>query len=127
MRVLIVDDNEIDLELLHATLTRAGYEVDVARNGKQALETVRHGAHRLVISDWEMPEMSGVELSRRIRAHGFTHYIYIILVTAQTRPLTWSRPWMPERMISSPSPSTPRSFASAFGPGNGSSPRTAAT
>ena len=83
MRVLIVDDNEIDLELLHATLTRAGYEVDVARNGKQALETVRHGAHRLVISDWEMPEMSGVELCRRIRAHGFTHYIYIILVTAR--------------------------------------------
>ncbi len=40
-------------------------------------------AHRLVISDWEMPEMSGVELCRNIRAHGFAHYIYIILVTAR--------------------------------------------
>jgi len=83
MRVLIVDDHEIDLELLRATLNRAGYEVDVARNGRQALERLRHGAHRLVISDWEMPEMNGVELCRRIRAHGFTHYIYIVLVTAR--------------------------------------------
>jgi putative two-component system response regulator len=83
MRVLIVDDDDIDLELLYATLTRAGYDVDVAKNGQQALEIVREGAHRLVISDWEMPEMSGVELCRSIRAYGFTHYIYIILVTAR--------------------------------------------
>jgi putative two-component system response regulator len=86
MRVLIVDDDEIDLKLLHVTLTRAGYEVDVAHNGQEALKKMRDGAHRLVISDWEMPEMSGVELCRRIRAHGFAHYIYFILVTARDAP-----------------------------------------
>ena len=86
MRVLIVDDNEIDLELLHFTLTRVGYEVDLARTGKQALEVLREGTHSLVISDWEMPEMSGIELCRQIRARQFTHYIYVILVTARDEP-----------------------------------------
>lgn len=77
MRVLIVDDDEIDLKLLHVTLTRAGYEVDVAHNGQEALKKMRDGAHRLVISDWEMPEMSGVELCRRIRARLRTlHLLY---------------------------------------------------
>lgn len=83
MRVLIVDDDEIALELLSNTLSQAGYEITVARDGRQALEILRTGLHRLVISDWEMPEINGIELCRRIRARQFHGYIYVILVTAR--------------------------------------------
>ena len=83
MRVLIIDDDEIALELLQNTLVQAGYEVEAARDGRQALEILRTGLYRLVISDWEMPEINGIELCRRIRARPFTGYIYIILVTAR--------------------------------------------
>jgi putative two-component system response regulator len=85
MRVLIVDDDEISLELLENTLRRAGYDVLVARNGPDALEQLASSSCRLVISDWEMPAMSGIELCRRIRERNFPTYVYIILVTARTR------------------------------------------
>ncbi len=83
MHILVVDDDEIALELLRNTLVQAGYEVEVARDGRQALEILRAGAHRLVISDWEMPEMNGIELCRKIRDRHFGGYIYVILVTAR--------------------------------------------
>src|SRR3972149_4974474 len=83
MRILVVDDDEIALELLRNTLVQAGYEVEVARDGRQGLEILRAGAHRLVISDWEMPEMNGIELCRKIRDRHFGGYTYVILVTAR--------------------------------------------
>jgi putative two-component system response regulator len=82
-RVLIVDDDEIALDLLHNTLSEAGYEVGRARDGWQALELVRTGMYRLVVSDWQMPGMSGLELCRRIRARDYSGYVYLILVTVR--------------------------------------------
>jgi putative two-component system response regulator len=83
VRVLIVDDDEIALELLSATIESAGYEVSTARDGREALETLRTGVFRLVISDWEMPNMNGIELCRRIRERQSSNYIYMILVTSR--------------------------------------------
>jgi putative two-component system response regulator len=83
MRVLVVDDDDIDLELLANTVDRAGYEVEIAHDGWQALEILRAGSFRLVISDWEMPGMSGIELCRRIRSRHSAGYVYMILVTAR--------------------------------------------
>src|SRR3984957_1329459 len=83
MRILIVDDDEIALELLSEALAGAGYEVTVAHNGREALEILRTGLYRIVISDWEMPEMNGIELCRRIRERNFASYVYIILVTSR--------------------------------------------
>ena len=83
MRVLIVDDDEIARDLLSEALTGAGYEVSAARDGREALEILRTGVFRLVISDWEMPEMNGLELCRRIRERHFSSYVYIILVTSR--------------------------------------------
>jgi putative two-component system response regulator len=83
MRVLVVDDNEIAVEMLHGTLTAAGYQVQCASNGRQAIEILRgDNACRLVISDWEMPEMDGLELCRAIRSGALHSYIYAILLTA---------------------------------------------
>jgi putative two-component system response regulator len=84
MRILIVDDNETALELLRAVLVKAGHEVDVARDGEEALTRVREGSVRMVISDWEMPRMNGAELCRAIRAEDLPGYVYVMLLTSHT-------------------------------------------
>jgi len=83
MRILIVDDDAIALEMLRHALTRAGHEVECAANGIEAIEALRRGTCRLVISDWTMPQMDGLELCRRIRAGDVGGYVYLILLTAR--------------------------------------------
>jgi putative two-component system response regulator len=85
MRILIVDDDATALQLLQFILEQEGYDVTVARNGKEAMDFVRTGQFRLVISDWDMPEMNGVELCDNIRKRGFANYVYIILLTSRDR------------------------------------------
>ena len=87
MRILIVDDDEIALELLRDTLADAGYEIHSATNGREGRELLRQSGSRIVISDWDMPEMTGVELCRRIRASDGTGYVYVILLTGHESPL----------------------------------------
>jgi len=82
MHVLIVDDDDISLDLLENTLCNAGYEVTKARDGREALEHIRTGKFRMLISDWEMPEIDGIELCRRIRERHYGGYVYVILVTS---------------------------------------------
>lgn len=82
MRILTVDDDEITLEMLQAVLTQAGHQVDVAHNGEEALQALRSVGHRLVITDWEMPGMNGVDLCRAIRRHDFSGYTYTIMLTS---------------------------------------------
>src|ERR1700722_11369391 len=86
MQVLIVDDDEIELMVLEEALSSAGYQVVVAHNGREALDLLRKGSCRLVISDWEMPEMNGVELCQSIRADQMRGYVYIILLTGHDTP-----------------------------------------
>jgi putative two-component system response regulator len=81
MRVLIVDDNEIDLIVLKNVLVAAGYEVRTAADGFEALDVLRDGWCRLVVSDWEMPRMSGTELCQAVRAEDLAGYVYIVLLT----------------------------------------------
>lgn len=83
MRILIVDDDAQARELLRFILEQEGYEVTAAQNGHEALALVRTGQFRLVVSDWEMPGMDGVELCRCIRQRGFTNYVYFILLTSR--------------------------------------------
>ncbi len=83
MQVLVVDDNPIAVDMLENTLRRAGYDVVTASSGRAALEILDSGACQLVITDWEMPEMTGLELCRRIRYLSTLNYIYVILLTAR--------------------------------------------
>jgi putative two-component system response regulator len=83
MRVLIVEDDSVTAEMLAHALERYGYEVEIARNGRQAFQRIRSGQHRLVVSDWEMPEMTGVELCRQIRGRRSGSYVYVILLTSR--------------------------------------------
>jgi putative two-component system response regulator len=81
MRTLIVDDDELALEMLGHALVQQGFEVETARNGQEALEKIREGSCRLIISDWEMPGMSGEELCQAVRKEDLGGYVYIILLT----------------------------------------------
>jgi phosphoserine phosphatase RsbU/P len=80
--VLIVDDDPVLAATLDALMTGAGYAVRVAANGRLAWEALQHAPAAVVISDWQMPELDGLELCRRIRARPHQRYVYFILITA---------------------------------------------
>ncbi len=82
MHVLIVEDDCISAEILANSLQHFGYEVTITDNGREAFELIRTGKFRLVVSDWDLPEMSGVEICREIRKRQTSSYIYFILVTS---------------------------------------------
>jgi putative two-component system response regulator len=82
MRILIVDDDEISLEMLANTLAAAGHEVETAGNGREALERLALCPCRMVISDWDMPELNGIELCQRLRDGEAAGYVYVILLTS---------------------------------------------
>jgi two-component system chemotaxis response regulator CheY len=84
MRVLIVDDDPTNRHLLSAMLLNTRHEFDEAPDGKTAWELLQKETINLVITDWMMPDMDGVELIDNIRKANFPHYIYVILLTARS-------------------------------------------
>jgi putative two-component system response regulator len=86
MKILVVDDDTISRLTIAHTLERAGYEVVVAGDGQEALNLLRENAIQLVVTDWGMPNLDGVELCRAIRCADFRRYVYVILLTGHSRP-----------------------------------------
>lgn len=84
MKVLIVEDSLVMRRLLRSSLQKWHYEVTEAEHGAQAWELIRHEHFPLVLTDWLMPEMDGLELIRRIRECELPSYVYIILLTAKS-------------------------------------------
>jgi diguanylate cyclase (GGDEF)-like protein len=82
-RILLVDDEPTQRLIMARLLKRAGYQVETAGNGKEALEKIAAGDFQLMITDWEMPEMDGIALCRALRATSGKGYIYTILLTAR--------------------------------------------
>jgi CheY-like chemotaxis protein len=66
-RVLVVDDDRSNAALVSRVLASKGYTVDVAADGKSALELVRERSYQLAVVDYQMPGMNGVELFREAR------------------------------------------------------------
>jgi two-component system chemotaxis response regulator CheY len=83
MRVLIVEDEPMSALVLSRTLENLGHSTLTASNGLEAWELIQHDDIRLVISDWMMPRMDGLELCRRIRARRDRVYTYVVVVTAK--------------------------------------------
>jgi class 3 adenylate cyclase len=81
-RILVVDDQRTNAEMVSGLLRNLGYEVDVALDGESGLELVRANGPDLVISDILMPRMDGYEFCRRLRANAATHLLPVILVTS---------------------------------------------
>jgi len=82
-RILFVDDEAQIRKLLSTWLTRHGYEVSVANDGWEALKSIRTNAPALVITDVNMPNMNGLELTRRLRADHRTARIPVIMLSAR--------------------------------------------
>jgi diguanylate cyclase (GGDEF)-like protein len=84
MKVMIVEDEPISRRILENFLIECGYEVLSGSDGMEALEIIRSpDAPRLVISDWMMPNMNGVELCEKIRGMEKDQYTYFILLTTK--------------------------------------------
>jgi putative two-component system response regulator len=86
MKILIADDDEIGREMLQYVLERHGFEVLTACNGEEALRQLKQGDCRLLITDWEMPGMTGIDLIRAVRDGDLPGYVYIILLTSRDTP-----------------------------------------
>lgn len=84
MRVLAVEDDPVSRRILTVVLERLGHEVLAANNGLEAWERFQAEPVDAVITDWMMPELDGLELTRRIRAHNKDRYTYVLLLTALT-------------------------------------------
>jgi two-component system phosphate regulon response regulator PhoB len=81
--VLLVEDEAAIQELLAHSLRAAGYQPLAAESGERALALLREALPDVVLLDWMLPEMSGVELARRLRADARTREIPIIMLTAR--------------------------------------------
>ncbi len=84
MKILIAEDERVSRRLLESRLKKWGYDVTTAEDGAEAWEYFRKEHFPMVISDWMMPKMDGLELLRRIRAFDRPGYVYIILLTARS-------------------------------------------
>src|SRR3970282_508742 len=81
-RILVVDDQRANVEMIAGVLQARGYEVLTAMDGERALEEVRTGNPDIIVSDILMPGMKGYELCRRLRAEPATALLPVILVTS---------------------------------------------
>ncbi|MDR0808835.1 MAG: response regulator, partial [Gemmobacter sp.] len=83
-RVLVVDDSRAQRRILSMSLLRRGYEVVEAASGEEALALARGGRFDIVLSDWVMPGMSGLEFCKAFRALPHDAYGYFILLTSKS-------------------------------------------
>lgn len=82
-RILVVDDNLDNVEIIGARLASRGYRIESATDGEEALRRVRENPPQLILLDVMMPLIDGFEVSRRIKRDSTLPYIPIILVTAR--------------------------------------------
>ncbi len=84
MRALVVDDSTAVRLYLRKVLTPFGFEVVEARNGREGLERVRERRMDLVLLDWNMPVMNGLELLQHIRAEPGVGSPCVMMVTSES-------------------------------------------
>src|SRR5207248_341397 len=81
LKILIVDDSPVYRKLVEQALSQEPCTVLVAKNGGQALDLFAEHHPAIVITDWTMPDISGLDLCRRIRTDFQSFYAYVILLT----------------------------------------------
>tara|TARA_R110002110_G_scaffold68424_13_gene185153 strand:- start:705 stop:1979 length:1275 start_codon:yes stop_codon:yes gene_type:complete len=83
-QILVVDDSRLQRRILTASLTRWGFDVIQAASGEAALEICREQHPDIILSDWMMPGMSGLEFCTAFRALSKDNYAYFILLTSKS-------------------------------------------
>ncbi len=81
--LLVVEDESDIAEFLQHVFSKEGFRVDVARDGLSALDAIRRGPPDLVVLDWMLPEVSGIDVLKEIRARNETRMVPVILLTAR--------------------------------------------
>jgi CheY-like chemotaxis protein len=82
MKILIAEDEPVSSRILQLTLEHFGHEVIATPDGRQAWERFDAEPVRVIVSDWMMPDIDGIELCDRVRKRPKTDYTYFILLTA---------------------------------------------
>lgn len=83
VRILVTEDEEALCALLEYNLTKVGFSVTVCRNGEEALEAIKVEKPDLLLLDWMLPHVSGIEIVRQVRAGAQTQCLPIIMLTAR--------------------------------------------
>jgi signal transduction histidine kinase/streptogramin lyase/ActR/RegA family two-component response regulator len=88
MHILVAEDNRVNQHLILALLKKLGHSAEVAWNGLEALDALSHGPFDLVLMDIQMPELDGLQATRRIREHelGRSEHLPIVALTARAMP-----------------------------------------
>lgn len=81
-KILLVEDNELNRDMLSRRLSKRGYQVDVAVNGAQGIEMARSLSPDLILMDVGLPGIDGLEATRRLKAEPGTRAIPIVALTA---------------------------------------------
>lgn len=87
LSVLVVDDYTTMFRIIQGMLKKLGFnDIDHAKDGGEALDMLGKKNYGLIVSDWNMAPMDGLELLKRVRATAATKAIPVIMVTAESRP-----------------------------------------
>lgn len=81
MKILTVDDSPEMLLMVRASIQKLGHDVDTANNGLEAWQMLENKDYDVVVSDWNMPYIDGLQLVKKIREAESDSYTYIILCT----------------------------------------------
>jgi DNA-binding response OmpR family regulator len=85
MKILVAEDDLISRKLLTTTLKQFGHEVKAFDNGAEAWAEFDASPVRVVVSDWLMPDLDGLDFCRKVRQRSGTEYTYFILLTANVQ------------------------------------------
>jgi two-component system, chemotaxis family, chemotaxis protein CheY len=115
MNILIVDDSKAMRMIVRRTLRQAGFgdhAIIEANNGKEALESVRQSVPDLILSDWNMPEMTGIDLLDNLRAAGIS--VKLGFITTERTPEMRARASEAGASFLIVKPFTPEDFKAAL-------------
>jgi two-component system, chemotaxis family, response regulator PixH len=84
-KVLVVDDMQAELELIGQYLRQAGYTVITAADGKEALQKAQEIVPDVIVTDWMMPNMGGMDLCRQLKKNTETAAIPVVACTVKNR------------------------------------------
>lgn len=83
-QILVVDDSPVSRKLVEHALEASGHSLLFAKSGQEALDLFRRHSSSIIITDWMLPDFSGLELCERIRAEARRGYTYIIVLSAKS-------------------------------------------